>query len=226
MSSWLKYLMLISGVIIFIFAGCEKDDGKTDPVADIDGNVYETIPVGNQVWMAENLRTTKLNDGTEIRLITKNQEWYNNSGPAFSWYNNDSSMFKVPYGALYNGYIAVNEKICPAGWRVPDKNDWNELVITLGDSTVAGGKLKVEGPTQWHSPNTGSDNSSKFTALPSGIRYFEGTFSSLSYFTAFWSVTESDTSSLFFMSLSYLDAKASSGSKSKKHGFSIRCIRD
>jgi uncharacterized protein (TIGR02145 family) len=225
MSFRLKYLVLISGFIICIFPGCEKDD-SIDPVTDIDGNVYETVMIGNQVWMAENLRTTRLNDGTEIKLITKNQEWYNNSSPAFSWYNNDSSMFKVPFGALYNGYIAVNEKICPAGWRIPDKNDWNELVISLGDSIDAGGKLKVEGLTQWHSPNTGADNSSNFSALPAGIRYFEGTYSSLSYFTAYWSATESDTSSLYFISLSYLDAKASSGSKSKKHGFSIRCLKN
>jgi uncharacterized protein (TIGR02145 family) len=226
MSSSLKYLIFLSGFIILIFTGCEKDDDTTDPVTDVDGNVYETVMIGDQVWMAENLRTTKLNDGTEIRLITKNQDWYNNNDPAFSWYNNDSTIFKYPYGALYNGYVAVNEKICPEGWRIPGKNDWQQLVQSLGDSTDAGGKLKVEGLTQWHSPNKGADNSSNFSALPAGIRYFEGTYSSLSYFTAYWSGTASDTSSLYFISLSYLDAKASSGSKSKKHGFSIRCIRN
>jgi uncharacterized protein (TIGR02145 family) len=212
--------------MLFILPGCEKNNDTPDPVTDIDGNIYETVMIGSQVWMAENLRTTRLNDGSEIRLITRNQEWYNNSEPAFSWYNNDSSMFKVPYGALYNGYAAINEKICPSGWRVPAKDDWQNLVQSLGDSTDAGGKLKVEGLTQWHSPNKGADNSSNYTALPAGMRYFEGTFSSLSYFSAFWSSTESDTSALFFLSLSYLDAKASSGTLSKKHGFSIRCIRD
>jgi uncharacterized protein (TIGR02145 family) len=225
MPLWLKYLIALSGVILFTLSGCEKGNDTPDPVADIDGNIYETIMLGNQVWMAENLRTTRLNDGSEIRLITKNQEWYNNSAPAFSWYNNDSSMFKVPYGALYNGYVAANEKICPAGWRVPDKDDWKQLIQSFGDTIDAGGRLKVEG-SQWHFPNMGGDNSSGFTALPAGMRYFEGTYSSLSYFTAYWSTTGPDTTSLSFMSLSYLDAKATFGVKSKRHGFSIRCIRD
>jgi uncharacterized protein (TIGR02145 family) len=226
MPRWLKYLILLSGVCLFTLPGCEKNNDTPDPVTDIDGNIYETIRIGNQVWMTENLRTTRLNDGSEIKLITKNQEWYNNSDPAFSWYNNDSSMFKVPYGALYNGYVAVNERICPAGWRVPYKDDWKQLVQSFGDTIDAGGRLKVEGLTQWHFPNTGADNSSDFSALPAGMRYFEGTYSSLSYFTAFWSTTQSDTTSLSFMSLSYLDAKATFGIKSKRHGFSIRCIRD
>jgi len=101
-----------------------------------------------------------------------------------------------------------------------------KLIVFLGDSETAGGKLKVEGLSQWHSPNTGADNSSSFSALPAGMRYFEGSFSSLSYFTAYWSVNEADNASHYFISLSYLDSKANFSSKSKKHGFSIRCIRD
>ncbi|HAM11656.1 MAG TPA: hypothetical protein DCP74_15630 [Bacteroidales bacterium] len=172
------------------------------------------------------MRTTRLNDGSEIKLIEKNQEWNKTSDPALCWYNNDSSLFKVPYGALYNGYAATDEKICPAGWHVPDNEEWEQLIVFLGDSETAGGKLKVEGLSQWHSPNTGADNSSSFSALPAGMRYFEGSFSSLSYFTAYWSVNEADNASHYFISLSYLDSKANFSSKSKKHGFSIRCIRD
>jgi uncharacterized protein (TIGR02145 family) len=226
MIRWLQYLVLLSGALLMLLSGCEKDSGTPDPITDIDGNIYETVSIGNQVWMSENLRTTRLNDGTEIKLITKSQEWHNSSEPAFSWYNNDSSMFKVPYGALYNGYVAENGKICPEGWRIPENEDWRQLVEFLGDTAVAGGKLKVEGATQWHSPNTGADNSSLFSALPAGMRYFEGTFSSLSYFTAFWSATETDTSSMIYVSLSYLDAIATFGRKSKKQGFSIRCVRN
>lgn len=221
----LSYLIFLSGVHLIFLSGCEKDN-TPDPVTDIDGNVYVTARIGNQVWMAENLRTARLNDGTEIKFIKKNLEWYNTYDPAFTWYNNDSSMFKVPYGALYNGYVAENKKICPEGWHVPGNAEWKLLVEFLGDSAIAGGKLKVEGTTQWHSPNSGADNSSSFTALPSGMRYFEGTFSSLSYFTAFWSANQTDTSSMKYLSLSYLDPKATFGYKSKRNGFSIRCIRD
>ena len=222
----LPYIVLISVVFLFFLTACEKEEDQPDPVTDIEGNVYETVAIGDQVWMAENLRTTRLNDGTEIKLISKNQEWNSTSDPALSWYNNDSSLFKVPYGALYNGYAATNENICPAGWHMPDSEEWGVLIDFLGGTETAGGKLKVEGLTQWHSPNTGADNSSSFSALPAGMRYFEGTFSSLSYFTAFWSVTEADNASHYFVSLSYLDSRASLSSKSKKQGFSIRCVRD
>jgi len=226
MTKWLSYIILLPGVLIFLLSGCDKGDDTPDPVTDIDGNIYQTVAIGNQVWMAENLRTTKLNDGSDIKMISKNQEWHSASYPAFSWYNNDSSLFRVPYGALYNAYVAENDKICPTGWHVPSVEEFRSLAVSLGDSLVAGGKLKSEGTTQWHSPNSGADNSSQFSALPSGMRYFEGTFSSLSYFTAFWSSSKPDTASMNYMCLSYLDSKTTFGAKSKKHGFSIRCIRN
>ncbi len=226
MTRWLIYSVLSAGVFLIPVTGCEKGDDTPDPVTDYDMNTYETVRIGDQVWMAENLRTTRLNDGSEIKLITRNQEWTGSGDPSFSWYNNDSILFKVPYGALYNGFAATNQKICPLGWHVPDNAEWRQLVEFLGDTTAAGGKLKMEGTTQWHSPNTGADNSSMFSALPAGLRYFEGTFSSLSYFTGFWAVKETDTSSLNFVSLSYLDSNVTFGVRSKKYGFSIRCIRD
>jgi len=226
MARRLSNIILIPCVFFVLLSGCEKGEEPPDPVTDIDGNVYETVRIANQVWMAENLRTTRLKDGTEINLITRNQEWNASVGEALCWYNNDSSLFKVPYGALYNGYVANNENICPAGWHIPDNDEWNELIAFLGDTEIAGGKLKVEGLTQWHSPNTGADNSSLFSALPAGMRYFEGTFSSLSYFTAFWSFNEAENASNYFVSLSYLDSKAILSTKSKNQGFSIRCIRN
>lgn len=225
MSSRVKYLMLLSGVFLIIMSGCDKDD-TPDPVSDIDGNIYETVLIGNQVWMAENLMTTRLNDGTEISLITDKPEWQKTDEPALCWYNNESSVYQVQYGGLYNGFAAENEKICPAGWHVPARDELMQLVKFLGDTTLAGGKLKLEGTAQWHSPNKGADNSSSFAALPAGMRYFEGTFSSLSYFTAYWSSTSKDISLLAYMSLSYLDSKAVIRNCNKNHGFSIRCVRD
>ncbi|HOW40931.1 MAG TPA: fibrobacter succinogenes major paralogous domain-containing protein [Bacteroidales bacterium] len=204
---------------------CEKDSSPS-VVTDIDGNIYLTVELGDKLWMAENLKTTRFSDGTEIRLISKNQDWLKSREPAFSWYNNDSSLFRDPYGALYNGYAATDDRICPLGWHVPSAAEIKQLISALGDSLTAGGKLKTEGLAQWHYPNTGADNSSGFTALPAGLRYFEGTYSSLSYFTAFWTSTEADTSSCYFLGLSYLDALASVTQRQKKNGFSIRCVRD
>jgi uncharacterized protein (TIGR02145 family) len=217
--------MLLSGVFLITLWGCEKDDAP-DPVSDIDGNIYETVLIGNQVWMAENLMTTRMNDGTEISLLTDKPEWQKAYEPALCWYNNESSVYQTVYGGLYNGYAAENEKICPAGWHVPALEELKQLVEFLGDTTLAGGKLKVEGTAQWHSPNKGADNSSSFSALPAGMRYFEGTFSSVSYFTAYWSSTSKDISLSAYMNLSYLDSKAVIRNCNKNHGFSIRCVRD
>jgi uncharacterized protein (TIGR02145 family) len=221
-----SYLLALSGSILFLLYSCEKGNDLPSSVTDIDGNVYETVKIGNQLWMAENLRTTRMNDGTEIELITKNTDWHYTTEPAFSWYNNDSSLFKVPYGALYNGYVALDDRVCPEGWHVPDNDELKQLVQFSGDSLSAGGSLKVKGLSQWHYPNTGADNSSNFTALPAGMRYFEGTFSSLSYFTAYWSSSEADTATMKYISLSYLDSKAVFNKRSKNNGFSIRCVRD
>ena len=225
MNRHLSYCVVICILLLPLLWSCEKDNTPVS-VSDIDGNVYQTLEINNKVWMAENLRTTRFSDGEEIKLVTKNTEWMKNHEPGFAWYNNDSSMFKVPYGGLYNAYAAMDERICPEGWHVPSLEEIKSLVSSLGDSTSAGGKLKVEGLSQWHSPNTGGGNSSGFSALPAGLRYFEGTFSSLSYFTAFWTTTEADSSSAYFLGLSYLDATASISKKSKKNGFSIRCIKD
>jgi uncharacterized protein (TIGR02145 family) len=225
MDHCLRYRKIYFLLFLLILWSCEKDNTPVT-VTDIDGNVYQSVAIGGKVWMAENLKTTRFNDGAEIRLITKSQDWLKNYQPAFSWYNNDSSMFKDPYGALYNGYAATDERICPDGWHVPAADEVRQLIIALGDSLTAGGKLKVEGLTQWHYPNTGADNSSGFAALPAGLRYFEGTFSSLSYFSAFWTTTEADTSSCYFLGLSYLDATASTSHRPKRNGFSIRCVKD
>jgi len=225
MRSGSRYCKIFLLLFLPALLSCEKDSAPS-VVTDIDGNIYQTVEIGDQVWMAGNLKTTRFSDGTEIRLISKNQDWLKSHEPAFSWYNNDSSLFRDPYGALYNGYTATDERICPVGWHVPSAAEIKQLISALGDSLTAGGRLKTEGLAQWHYPNTGADNSSGFTALPAGLRYFEGTFSSLSYFTAFWTTTEADSSACYFLGLSYLDALASLTQRQKKNGFSIRCVRD
>ena len=216
---------MINFIAVFLFSDCKKND-DFGTITDIDGNVYKTVTIGEQVWMAENLRVTKFNDGTDIKLVEDNKEWRNTATEAFSWYENDSSLFGSQYGALYNGYAAQNRNLCPTGWHVPSVNDFTKLIETLGDTLTAGGKLKSIDLSQWHKPNEKADNSSHFSALPAGMRYFEGTFSSASYFTGYWSSTEINADTAIFVSLSYLNSKVVLGENSKNTGFSVRCVKD
>ena len=94
---------------------------NTSTVTDIDGNVYKTVKIGNQVWMAENLRTTKLNDGQPIPLVTENKEWSYRTTLGYCWYENDEAANNNIYGALYNWYTIETGKVCPKGWHVPTK---------------------------------------------------------------------------------------------------------
>jgi uncharacterized protein (TIGR02145 family) len=138
-------------------------------IKDIDGNLYNIVQIGNQLWMAENLRTTRYNDGQNIPHRILNQ--YDSSvvkTPAYYWYNNDET-YKDPYGALYTYTAVTTGKVCPAGWHIPDNAEWDTLSSTLGGSDIAGGKLKEAGTGHWSNSNYGADNSSGFTGLPGGM---------------------------------------------------------
>jgi uncharacterized protein (TIGR02145 family) len=220
-----SFTILLSAVVYLIIS-CNKKDNSTDPVTDIEGNTYNTIRIGDQVWMAENLKTSTFSDGTEIPEVTLDIEWNELTTPGLSWYNNDEIINKNTYGALYNYYSVISGSLCPAGWHVPSRDEWQQLRDVLGDTITGGGKLKEEGTLHWRKPNTGAVNTIGFAALPSGIRYFEGTFNSISYFTSFWSSTESDNNRAWYLSLYYNDAVAAMNRISKKDGFSVRCIQD
>jgi len=209
-----------------LIIGCETKDRAPDPVTDIEGNIYRTIQIGEQVWMAENLKCTLLSDGTEIPCVADDSEWGDLTTSGYCWYNNDEAENKDTYGALYNYYTVSSDILCPDGWHVPSYGDWEEMRALLGDTATGGGKLKEKGTIQWSSPNTGADNSVGFTAVPSGIRYFEGTYNSASFFTSFWSSTESGIDKAWYLSLYYKDAVASINKTSKKDGFSVRCVKN
>ncbi len=147
--------------------------GVTGTLEDIDGNVYNTIGIGHQMWMAENLKTTKYNDGTDIINITDNEEWANTytlqiKTPAYCWYENDYENYGKIYGALYNHYAVETEKLCPAGWHVPSHEEWEILINYLGGEDAATDKIKAT--EYWTVPNSTATNSSGFTALPGGGR--------------------------------------------------------
>ncbi len=212
-------------ILIPLVVCCNTKDQAPDPVTDIEGNTYKTLQIGDQVWMAENLKTSLYSDGTQIAYVTDNIAWGKLTAAGYCFYDNDLSN-KTLFGTLYNYNSVASGMLCPDGWHVPSVAEWQQLREFLGDTIAGGGKLKEEGTVHWNIPNTGADNTTGFTALPSGIRYFEGTFNSASFFTAFWSSTESDESNVWYLSLYYNDAVAAINKTSKKDGFSVRCIKD
>jgi uncharacterized protein (TIGR02145 family) len=197
---------------------------------DIDGNVYNTVTIGTQTWMAENLRTTKYNDGTSIPNVTDNTSWTNLSTPAYCWYNNDITTYKNTYGALYNWYTVNTAKLAPAGWHVPTDVEWKTLITYLGGESVAGGKLKEVGTLNWRSPNTDATNETGFSALPSGGRGgmgFGGKFGSVGYSLLCWSSTQVDTGYAWEWTMgNYNSSNVTRGYASETMGYSVRCVRD
>ena len=200
-------------------------------IADADGNLYKTIQIGTQIWMAENLKTTKYNDGASIPHVTDDIEWEKLTTPAYCWYDNDPS-FKDTYGALYNWYAVNTEKLCPTGWHIPTNADWYRLSYYLGND--AGSKMKETGTSKWLDPNTGASNISGFTAIPGGSRdpfYQEwrySTFSYLGYSSSWWSATEYSSPNIGYGAWLYTkESTFSNESLSVKFaGLSVRCLKD
>lgn len=194
-------------------------------IADADGNVYNTVQIGNQCWMQENLKTTKFSDGTDIPLITDDATWAGLSTPAYCWYNNDVS-YKNLYGGLYNWFTVNAGNVCPAGWHVPTEAEYNNLMAFLGGSDIAGGKLKEAGTAHWQSPNTGATNQFCFSALPGGKRGYQGTFRELGTGGKWWTSDEYSDDNAFEYAMVYLFEYVVLPAMGKKDGNSIRCIKN
>jgi len=222
------HFSLLFAMLIFLSAltnsGCSKD-GKTGKVKDIDGNTYNTVVIGNQVWMAENLRVTRFSDGTPITLVTGGMYMGLTPDPQYSWYNDDKTTYGATYGALYSWYAVGHGKLCPVGWHVPSDAEWETLQNYLGGESVAGGHLKEAGTAHWNSPNAGATNSSGFTALPGGL-YFEDISDNLGKYGTWWSTTTSPADEAYVRTLHYTDAKMSKAAFFKNFGFSVRCLKD
>jgi uncharacterized protein (TIGR02145 family) len=195
-------------------------------VADIDGNVYQTIKIGNQWWTVENLKVTRYQNGDSIPNVTDGGEWGGLTTGAYCEYNNDINNVAT-YGRLYNWYaVSDSRNIAPTGWHVPSDAEWQTLVNYLGGDAVAGGKMKEAGTTHWYSPNTGATNESGFSGLPGGYRYNVGTYNHVGYFAYFWSSTEFSSNSAWYRHLYYLYSDVYRNYDNKHFGFSLRCIRD
>jgi uncharacterized protein (TIGR02145 family) len=197
-------------------------NGPGTPITDNDGNTYNTVWIGGKFWMAENLKTTKYNDGTAINNITDSTAWTTQTTGAYCWYNNDIAN-KATYGALYNFYAVNTGKLAPTGWHVPTDAEWTQLTDYLGGEYVAGGKMKAT--TLWESPNTGADNSSGLTALPGGGRgSSNGEFKGMGSHGLWWSNTLDNSSG--HRTINYDGARVDKGFFNKAVGISVRCVRD
>lgn len=216
------------GFVLIFANSCKKEDEILyGYVTDIDHNSYKTVKIGTQVWMAENLKTTKLNDVTAIPLVTDNIEWTNAITPAYCWYENDSATYKATYGALYNWYTGATGKLCPTGWHVPSDEEWHTLTAYLGGDTVASGKLKETGTTHWATPNAGATNETGFTALPGGIRGGLGLFYAISYLGGWWSATNwHQTGAAIPRYIEYSDIWVDADIQYESGGLSVRCLKD
>jgi uncharacterized protein (TIGR02145 family) len=220
-------------------------------VTDIDGNIYHVVTIGTQVWMVENLKVTKYNDGSAIPKVTLASDWSTQSIGAYCVYDNNEG-YVATYGRLYNWFAVNSGKLAPEGWRVPTSDDWNALAVYLGGADIAGGKLKTIGST-WYTPNSGATNETGFSALPGGERLDDGSFGNkdggdnVTYSGNFWSSTASITNGISwgylygrlsndrselqitsdFSFLNPIDYNYASGTlRCARFGKSIRCIKN
>jgi uncharacterized protein (TIGR02145 family) len=240
---------------ILLAQACQKEDPIFNPdiqygsLSDGDNNVYRTVKIGTQDWMAENLKTTRYNDGQAIIHREKSDDWSGQEG-SYCWYDNNSRAYKSLYGALYN-WTAVNTgKLCPTGWHVPDIDEWKTLenyLITSGfnfDGTTTENRLasslaattKWEASTEPGSPGHTStvNNRSGFSALPAGMRdptHGWDTFKGIGSSCGWWTATEMGSFALHcsldnHYSYLHLDDPQQLSSTLWSYGFSVRCVKD
>ena len=197
-------------------------------MTDIDGNVYKTITIGTQTWMAENLRTTRYRDGSPISYITDDASWSYRETEAYCDYNNDPKNSAV-YGKLYNWWaVSDSRNIAPVGWHVPnDSIEWEVLAPYSSGINTSGGELKETGTSHWITPNTGATNETGFTALPGGYRCgLDGSFNLAGNWGYYWSTEKNSTYDYFYRSLGYNYDGIHRVGGYFANGFSVRLVKD
>lgn len=235
-------LSMVVVLLMMIITGCNKKsltESESNTMKDIDGNVYQTVKIGNQVWMAENLKVTHYRDGTPINHVTDESQWRNLSTGAYCAYDNSESTADT-YGYLYNWYAVTDiHNIAPKGWRVPTDDDWKELEMFLGLSPTEADDTGWRGSNEgsklagnaslWDSgdlENNAAFGESGFSALPGGYRYSNGNFDDLGDYAYFWSATERSTLYAWIRYLHYNGSDVGRGGSNKQGGFSVRLVRD
>jgi uncharacterized protein (TIGR02145 family) len=205
------------------FITLSQNTSKT--ISDIDGNLYDTVHIGTQIWLGENLSVTKFNDGTPITLSVDTSSWTYPNSPLYCWSVGDSIIDKNLYGALYNWPAINTGKLCPTGWHVATDNEWTILTTYLGGENVAGGKLKEVGTNHWYFSNTGATNLADFSWIPAGLRIY-GSINGVSLSGNIWTSTELDTGTAWYRSAVNTSIGVTRNIIDKMDGLSVRCIKN
>jgi uncharacterized protein (TIGR02145 family) len=203
---------------------------------DGDNNYYPVVQINTQLWMAENLKTTKYNDGTEIPNVTVDATWTGATTGAYCDYSNTPAN-STTYGRLYNWYAVDNNEatkvasnggknVCPTSWHLPTDAEWTTLTTYLGGESVAGGKLKETVTTHWTTPNTGATNETGFTAVPGGYREWDGSYGLIGNYGIWWSSTISGTTNAWMRYVVNTDASVFRNDFNRRAGISVRCLKD
>ena len=213
----IKLLLILLSLFIPSFAKTSSDS-----IVDVDGNKYKTVVIGDQIWMAENLRTTRFNNATPITLVEDLSYWPALNTPTY-YYNLDDSAHLL-YGAYYNGYAVNTGMLCPSGWHVPSEDEWKALDAFLGGKEIAGGKLKETDTLHWKAPNMGATNETGFTALPGGTVYQE--IINEGKFGYWWTSTPFTFNHKWVRTLSCYSEAIGRVEGTDKGGTSVRCIKN
>ncbi len=217
----MKQLNLFAAfILIVLFSAMNTTFSQ---VTDKDGNVYKTVTIGNQVWMAENLNVTQYRNGDPIPEVQDKEEWDNLTTGAWCWYENNSAN-GTTYGRLYN-WFAVNDPrgLAPEGWHIPSSDEWNKLTDNFGGAETAGAKLKTT--SGWDNGGNG-DNKSGFSAIPGGYRTHDGYFSNMGRNALFWTSTEFNTTNAWFRNVIGSITDVYAPNYGKDFGLSVRCVKD
>jgi uncharacterized protein (TIGR02145 family) len=244
--------LALASIIVLWFVSCKKaampgetklstDNLQSVTLSAAGGNHNDSIvTICNQVWMVKNLDVSTYRDGTPIPRIDDYIAWDTIRFGAYCYYNNDSATYAAVYGKLYNWYAAgdtVHGGLAPLGWHVPSDEEWKTLAICVGG--VAGidqdvenfhgvGALKEKGFKHWKRPNAGATNTSGFTALPAGMRFYNpADFNWVGQFARFWTSTELNEDRALSRTLTNVDDILwSNGGDGKMAGYSVRCVKD
>ena len=233
-----KPVLLLTALFLLLISGCDKDNPEPDPAEetnelfDIDGNRYTMVTIGEQVWMIENLRTTRYNDEEPIALIEDNEHWSNLQEGAYCWYDNEKESYMESYGALYSRDAAKSGKLCPTGWQVPGKEDWEELVDFLGGDYLSptydhpGYVLKDTTDIYWKEENMiFATNETGWTGRGGGMRSANGNFIELRETGNWWSSEDHWKYDTWGRRLGYNHGHLLNIGDENDLGFSVRCIQ-
>jgi len=229
------FLLFLLGITLLSVSSCKKDDKKDDdddnntnapqdPVSDIDGNSYKVVKIGDQIWMAENLKTTRYSNGDSISITESDLAWKQAINGVSCYYENKVAN-KDTFGMLYN-YHAMKDtrNACPNGWRVSTTNDWVKLIEHLGGAGVAGQKLKAT--IGWDGEAGIGANIGGFTAFPAGLRNQNGGFNYKRRYAYFWTSTELDIDNAWVYNIDRGVAEVYVYDEVKLYGASCRCVKN